>query len=369
MDYKSFLIYGSCLLLMILFAYLYTYFEKSDKCFCNIKVRLICKLLLILVPTILAGIRYNVGTDFLTYIKMYDNLKGIECIDYFTKYAAIFDIEPSFYIISRFAYLFFDSVKVVFYIYELIIVIFVVSALERFNVRKMLPLSIYIFFLYFIPISFNLIRHTAALAIIFYALSYFYEEKYFKFIIYVFLATLFHKTAIIFFLVLFFIPSKNEKINTMKIKIYYIMIVLSPLILNITMRFIKYIPFLSSYFEKYNVNFNNSGFGFLIFILPTMLPIIYMWKKGEKQNIIQSTMNVYLLTIPLSYLGYYLSWAGRMADYTWLLEIVLLPWLLTKQNQKEKKYILLYFILFYLFYYIYMYMFLGNNEIFPYQVW
>lgn len=135
------------------------------------------------------GLRYYVGTDFGSYAKLFLNIRNDPNyqteIDFgyvlLNKVIARFTGNPTFLMLTT------GSIIVFFYLTRI-----------AFS-SKFIPFSVFVAFNLYAS-SFNLIRQGIAISICFFALEYARNKSWFKFIIFILLAAVFHKTA------LFFIP-------------------------------------------------------------------------------------------------------------------------------------------------------------------
>lgn len=372
MDY-SILIYIGMFFISFIILKAYVQYENGDAYVWKFKIhcsRFMLMFLLVLIPSLIVGLRYNVGTDYHTYCQMYDNIKGINIIDFFFKYIEIFDVEPTFYLLCRFVFLTFNNVKMLFFICYFITFSIVIVSITRLIEKEDYIFSVFIYFLMYFAPSLNIVRQSMAISFVLLAYSFYLNRDYKKYIFLIIVAFLIHKTAIIFLLFFFMIDTKSKKFNELRKIIFYILIVGSPIFIKFILSIGTHIPILNDYMNKYEVAFDGGGIGFLLFILPVLVPVIYFGKdKYLKESKNLCLFNMYLLQIPLMYLGYFMPWAVRMADYPRIFEIILVPALIKSiENDNTKKVLTFYFIGFYLFYFYYFYIYLGNNQILPYRI-
>lgn len=145
-------------------------------------------------PMFISAVRYYVGTDYLgTYYTGFYRILDGSVIDGF---------EPGFYALNRVIQLFSDNAFLLFIITAIIFVGMVYKAIEDISID--VPLSIILFFVsryYFIGM--NGVRQFIGLGFLMYSLRYVFEKKPKEFGFFVFLATLFHYTSILFIPVYF----------------------------------------------------------------------------------------------------------------------------------------------------------------------
>lgn len=365
----SIFVYGISFGIILLSAWGYQHYEKKETYVGKINIKNFFLVFIFICPILLAGLRYDVGTDYLAYLEMYNNIKVFNPIEFWSQQVEIYQVEPLFYLLCRMIYLIYDNPIVFFAICELLIVLFIFEGIKNFNGSQDMLLSFMIFLFAFFPLTLNIIRQAIAMAIIFFAFSLFFKKRYVLTFLAIIFATGFHSTAFLFYTIFLFVKFKNEKWNRLKSIAYLFMILCTPIILKILLLVVSKIPVFDLYFRRYELNFDNGGIGFLINILPILIPCTYY---GIKSNLFKSEMSpifeIYLLQIPLSYLGYYAGWASRLSSYASTVEIILVPYILrTIKNEKEKRIIKLYFIIYYLGYFVVNFCLLGHSQMFPYK--
>ncbi|WP_148561847.1 EpsG family protein [Thiopseudomonas alkaliphila] len=134
-----------------------------------------------------AAIRYDIGTDYLNYLEIYESGSYI---DYKLK-------EPAFYFINWFL----DSIGAHFqWLFVVFSFIFTAVAFKAYP-RKNVWLLHFLFFSMLWYFSFNGIRQAMALSWCLLALFQFFDRKYVFFIVLTLIASTFHQSALIFTLV------------------------------------------------------------------------------------------------------------------------------------------------------------------------
>lgn len=370
MNILSICIYSIFFALTLICAYEYRVYSHMSVKINGIDVKHLFLIGLILLPCIIAALRYNVGTDYSSYVNMYNNIKGFNSIDFFGRYIFTYIVEPLFYYLCRFTYFIFDDPSVLFFLSELIISIFIYLGIKKFKIQKDIVIAYFIFLFFFFPISLNIIRQSIAMAILFFAFSCFYNKQYKLTAIFITIAGLFHFSSFIFYVIFIFKDFKNKKINKYRDLIYPVLVILTPISTVVFLKLLQGINLVSFYISRYEIDISNSGIGFLIPIIPVVIPlliIIYKKNLNNDRNFLH-ILQIYLLNIPLAYLGYFAGYALRLSYYPKLLEIFIIPFVLSKiSNQKTKIYCTIYFCAYYLGYFIIYYMILNQNGIFPFN--
>lgn len=178
------------------------------------------KILLVLLSLLFAlvfGLRYNVGVDYLSYLEQYNT--GYIDND-------ISSDEFGFRWLNSLLHFINMPYPVAFISYAFIQFYFIVKGLRD---KELLPFVIIFYFLTtYIFFSFNGIRQSMAFSIIFFSLQFIKEKKIIKYILWIVIAALFHKSAIIF-LPLYFILDKEYFSNRIiQLILLIIFFILSP---------------------------------------------------------------------------------------------------------------------------------------------
>ncbi len=282
---------------------------------------------------IITGFRYNVGTDYQGYSRLFKLVS-------FTDYERI---EITFKIFSKIALFFNFNQQFVFLIYATITYSFVYSAIRYYdkngNKRHYIILLVLVFFLFN---AFNTVRQMAAVSIFFYATKYIVERRLIKYLIFVCIAILFHYSAC--FCVLFY-PLLNLRANKL-----LILLLISPIfyMTDIANKVIALINQLidSSWYEIYLYSFNNKvEFGWKNTLLLFLIAIFFALRL-EKLAFRESDKVIIKLFI--SYVIFYFMFltsdiATRMLYYPMVSLIITIPLIGEITKNKKEKILLNYF--------------------------
>ena len=168
----------------------------------------------ILIPALVAGGRANVvGTDIRSYAEPLQNFANLNnnFTDFLNFQGFLSNGQPFQRFEKGYVSLVYFASRVTpkiwfdFFITEFIILSCVVLGMFKFSkIRNIsLGIGVFIFFTFFYNLSFNLIRQSLAMFILFYGFSYLVNKDWLKYILTIFIAFLFHSSAIIGFLFLF----------------------------------------------------------------------------------------------------------------------------------------------------------------------
>lgn len=286
----------------------------------------------LVIPILISGLRYEVGTDYYTYTNLYK-----QCIDLNYIQVSKKGVEVTFYIIAKMASIF-NTHQLLFVIYSIITIGFIYKSI--FDKREKISISLCFFLYLFLEFttSMNIIRQAAAIAIIAYAYKYIEDRKIVKFAFFTILATLFHTTALLvlpFYFIL--VKPKKYKKNT---KVYRILFTI--LIIVILLDYERIILFLSNsipIFSKFGTyiegekNTRNLVVIQKIILLMTLLPFRKkMIKYNEKNELYYFLLIIDLL---LSFTGFISPYIKRIALYFQVSQLYILAGL--PKIFKEKK--------------------------------
>jgi len=288
--------------------------------------------LLFIIVTLFASLRYNVGPDYESYVNSYYTIVKYNLVsspDYLLFH----------YLSSLFSIYMDRGYIAVFAIYFSITFLLILKVLDN---RKILFFGIFVFFSFgFFFDSLDRIRQYLALAIFFYALTDIENNNFITYFIKIILASFIHMSA--FLLIPFYFISKL-KINK---KIMLILLIIM-LILSFIGGFHNFVNMIYSYIPYYNEKYYNSSFALsqttisLGFLGRALVLII---------TVVLAPINEKLRTIIFFGIVFILIGEGnlnisRFSAYLLSPIIIALPLLLKKIKNKNYFYILIPTLLF-----------------------
>lgn len=318
------------------------------------------------IPIIISGERYNVGTDFQAYLSIYQDISSKNIVELInlSKY-----LEPLYVLLNKLStFISFGSEKGVFYAASSLIFasLYIGILAYRKQTEFSIGLSYLIFFCMFFPLTLNIQRQMIAVMIVFIAYRFLLSNEPIKYIFLVLIASGFHSTALIM-LPVFLFNILNKKI----VKLFYIIILLSPIIIQLGIPIIQNLELFGKYFERYNL-FDFQGISLFrlgeLFLL--IFPIILNRKTIEETNPeIVKIYPVLFISLPLLIIGGYEPWANRLIYYVMILQVYFHPVVVSSQKRDLNKRVwLLLFLVYYVCYFILKFMIVGNEGIFPYKI-
>ena len=305
-------------------------------------------ILAFIIPLIIGGLRYNVGTDYMMYL--YAHQHNI-------------DIDLGFSIFSNVADLF-NNFKILFILYNFFTLLFVFLGLENIK-SKNRTLAYFAFLFLYYTTSFNAMRQMLAVAIVFYAFKFITEKNIIKFTITILFASIFHTTALFILALYPILISDNKK----KKLLFLIILIICVVEYHDILTLISKIP-MFSHFAIYNEivldDFSNKSFYFEL--------LIYIYIFIHRNEIIEydnkNSLYLYIYTIGLliSFVGFINPYVKRLAIYFLIPNISLLttiPYLYKKKDNKFINFIMVYFLP--IFKFIVLMYILKQSKIIPYN--
>lgn len=147
------------------------------------------------VPVLLASVRKNVGTDYYNYQVLYRLINSFTSFRDFAGQSS--RTEPGFMLLNVAAFRFFHSGQMVFALSAVLIYGLFFAGIVKEHKHHSVMLGLFVFYTLFFFQSFNIVRQYIALGIVFCSLGALCERRAGRFFVGVFLASLFHNTALL----------------------------------------------------------------------------------------------------------------------------------------------------------------------------
>lgn len=347
-----------------------------DKVKSNNKNIKIIVFLIIMILSIFAGVRdLTIGTDVNVYgVNWFQMACNCQSFKDYIDLINTTDIGYLFinYIVSRFT----TNVNVFLFIIQLICNSLVIITLYRYRERCPFWLSILTYLCIFYCRTFNILRQSIALSILFYSIKYLYQNKNGKYLIAVIISSLFHYTAVFGIVILILknictSKSKHKKLYLLFIFfmsiacVYFIKDVIAILYSMglVNARIYNYL------FESINdegINF----FGIDFFVKLIFLIIIYFSykKNAEKEELSQFLFFITIMDFVFFQIRNIILYADRIALYFNYFILLLLPQSVHNKFLKNKERLIINVAIFIILivYWIYKYVYTGSCEVYPY---
>ena len=213
----------------------------------------------ILLLIIFSAIRYDVGTDFQTYLNVtsgstdirISNFMLFEPLNVFLITVGYWIKSPQFYFITG----------------ALITNMLIYFTIKKYSTDKILSIMCYVGFPMLYLESMNIIRQFIAISIIIYSVRYIFDEKPFRFMLSVLIAVLFHFSAIIA-VPLYYIYKK-----AFTAKQNLLLLIVSFFAGKLTMTLLAMLPYFSKL--SYYLKTQQEGY-FIVFVVSVILSLIHI---------------------------------------------------------------------------------------------
>ncbi len=268
----------------------------------------------ILIPTIVGGLRYKVGVDYVSYMSKLQEAPNMDIFAFSNKFGGM---EPALWLFGQIPW------PIFFFATSFLTILFFYLGFKKFG-SKHLGLCMFLVMMVIFPQALGGVRQGVAMAICFYGFSFIPQKRRTAFIVTVLFAALFHYSSIIMLLLLPLYHLLVEKPESEKKFIIKMAVSVLALIAVIVVGFkvIEYIPVLNKYalystdafveqYGKYTSSHN---------ILPELasLALIVMFYghlvKGNNKNGRFIFMAIVFMLV-VTMVGFVVPLASRLADY------------------------------------------------------
>lgn len=343
-------------LIMLIVSILFSFLSMKTKNNISKKVFQIMSLLPFL---IISGVRYNVGTDYIErYVNGFDIIAaGIE----------LPSLELGFKLLIKFCLLFTDKFYLLFIIMSCLIIIPLFKLIYKESKNPILSILIF-FCLCFFFLSLNIVRQFISIVFL---LMFFYQYKENKSklsFIWLILAFIFHKSAIVGILYIFILKFKDKKINLY----YFILMIICILIFKREIYFVitKFISIIPRYKNYIGSNFDVSEFkiGSFIILFINLILMYLINKKIKDKSDCNLYLNIQYVSIFFCSLTNIFLLFERINFYFSIFQIFSIPYFLS--IIKDKKYyniVLVCFMIVLIINIVYCNIINNYNNVLPYK--
>lgn len=327
--------------------------------------------LFILCPIIIVySVRYGIGTDYFSYEKIYNAIHNASFSEYMSLHKrniGEYYVEPGYFIINKIS----PNFIVVNFFSILIISVMIYFGTLKMGVAQNIALVILIFYCLLFFYSMNGVRFSIALSIAYYGFNYLLKREPIKWIITIYIASLFHKTLIVFVVFIFLMNSKSKTVNSIKTVLIYCFVLFFPFLIKLLLSVFSAIPMFSRYFlvTRY-LEFNTSiNLSWIRLIIPVLFPLLFFKHKFIFTDKYASVLyRIYLFEIPLVQLGRMNLILARLVRVPQMAELVFVPYVLSNIKNKKQRYLLtFYYAFYYLFFFCYYAIFGDKGDSLPYR--
>ena len=329
-------------------------------------------ILALLLPAILAGMRYSTGTDSMTYRAFYNDI-GSEPFEASMSRVNNGSMEPFIVFLSRIGNALHLDAAFIFIIFAIITTLFLYLTARTIS-RKSAWLYYGMLLIIVFPESFNIMRQLAAVAVQAYALSYIYERRrnllkpnlLLVIALAVFSLTLHYSSLLI--LPVLLLPAAIRYIHG---KSLYLVLAVSaiacvcafPAMLSFVVECGLLSPKHYATLMEMPGSIINVKF-FAAAILTVVYAINYRRSRLRRDKFLSFLM---LIGAVYSAIGFYSGYVGRMSNFFWVFIVIAGVDLLGQLSEKKYSRVILSIVLGVL-YFVGYYAVLGLGEIIPYSI-
>lgn len=304
---------------------------------------------------IVSGLRYNVGADYSSYVRIFNHIS----IGYYDK-----GLEQGFIWLVKLIQFFSTDYMWMFLIVSFITIYLVFLVIRKESKSPLLSVYLYITAGLFFA-SFNGMRQFLSISIMFYSIRYIKERNLFKFLLCMIPAILFHYSSI-FYLFLYFIYGKKYKNSTI-VMILMAFLLFKPIIVRILLFIVsvtKYSGYIGGVFDVDN----NSMIQIFINLLLLLFALFYNRKKLKEDKDYSFYLMLHLI---YTILTFYIGTVPLITRLRWgigLSLILFIPEILNREKNRKTRFIFTSLIV--LLYFAYFYYTIGvmnYNLVLPYK--
>lgn len=251
----------------------------------------------IFVVWFIGAFRFNIGTDYYTYVTWYDTW------DMYTHGAKeINEIEPGFYYLVNFLNAIGVHYQALFVVYETIILFFLYKGLNYFLSENWLRFAVFAMFVFFPSTGghwwdMNGIRQAAAISISFLGMKYLVEDKLLKFMLIFLVAMMFHYSSLLIILMILF----KRKIIPFKVVFLLLIVGFTSNALGITAGFaMSIIGNMAALIGRYEAavlaaDAGTASFSIVAFFLVVLYYFAKQIMKNEINPLVYNGASIYIL--------------------------------------------------------------------------
>lgn len=310
----------------------------------------------------LATVRYNVGTDYVTYTQIYESTADLSFVKWLT------DLELSstpvaVFLFAKIAYCF-ESVNVFFMLFAIAIYIPVSLVI----LRRKDSASVFIMSFAFLTTTFtsglNIMKQTAACAFVLVSVRFVFERKPVKFILMMICAFCFHPTALIA-APLYIVGDKQKKGRVSRRRLIFCGICY----VVVCALYRKILSLFGGRFEGYldsSARGNNYSFILSLVIFWGLMLFREPLLKNDERN--RLYLFLMALGVMMEFFGYISPFIKRISLYFSIASILLIPQMAEVFEENDRIIIYILIFAYYITIFIIGYYVLGQANIIPFEV-
>lgn len=318
------------------------------------------------------GLRYGIGTDYFSYELIYNAVHSASFSKYWTLHNigdGYFYIEPGYYILNKIL----PNYRSLLWVLGILIFVLFLIAVKDYYKKMSIPFALFIYLSTQYLYSLNAMRFAIALCFILIGYKALSQDKTSQFVIMILLASLFHTSSLFCFAMLFLKRFKYKSVSSTRNFLLFAAILSFPFLSNILLGMLQNISLFKRYFSTaiYSASDTmNDGWLWILHVVPAMVPLLLFCRKemfGEDDS--NTFFRICIMEIPFRMLGLYNTWYTRFARCAQIGQVILIPLVLSRVQNKNKKIFLYgYYVVWFIFYFGYYAIVNDQGDSLPY-VW
>lgn len=320
----------------------------------------------LIIPVMISGLRYGIGTDYHNYSDIYYSLTT----QFYGIGDAIFNtrFEPSWVILNFLVYYIFDDVVFMFITSSFLIWLFSFKSIYDNKDRINIGIAVLILLCTLYSFSFNGVRQALAIAALMLSIKPLLEKKLWKFLLIVAFASTFHFTALIFAPVYWIANSRTENRRLLKNALVPTLFIGFVFLIDPILSFVSNIE-LFSFYSNYEVEYKGIAIRELVLKSPIVILILINFKKLKLDNNLMYKISIlFIIGIILFLLRGFGPHISRVALYFDFTQIFIVSAIVKSQKGKNESLLYSYLIIiYYLAYFTYHFIYLGRHGTIPYS--
>lgn len=278
------------------------------------KIRLFIVLGLV-IPILVSGFRYGVGTDYFNYINIFNTHKTMSIEDYYSDNGLV---EIGYFAIEYISYLLGGGTRLLFIITSALTLVFFYLGLKRLDI-KYIGTVYFLYLTMIFPMTMNAVRQGVAISIMFFAMTFIMKKKPVAYLALTIIAGMFHISALLL-LPFYFIGRLFDMHNNDKTRYFVRLLLVSIVVLFVVFNVFNIVLSIPG-FEKYLLYTTyNEESGNLIFYfkLATVLLIGILARYtifNKKSSIYQYAYALAVMEVVILVLGFTSPFIKREALY------------------------------------------------------
>lgn len=307
------------------------------------------------------GLRYGIGTDYFAYETTYNILHEASFEEYwygFSHGLSYYYVEPGYFLLNKL----FPSYRLLLWGLGILMFALVALSLKKYARRLSIPLALFVCLCTQYLYSLNGMRFAVALCFILFAYTVLAEgnskKTVAKYVLLILAASLFHTSSLICLPLVLLVEFNSKKVNRFRDVAFLILILSFPLLISVLSQLAASLPFFSRYFStaKYTLVVTAAGgLAWLLHILPVVIPLLLFCRDeifDDKET--RTYFRIMIAEFPFRMLGLYNTWLTRLARFSQIVQIIMIPLILSKIKNPHKRTLLtIYYCAWYVIDFIY----------------